>query len=187
MTPNGYRVELQRNVASQLFRQLSVLIALVGIHALRSLDVVACEGDGYPSARVLGTPLLEAEAVHAEGDLLGREACADVLADELDDARGGKELARLVALGATQVGEDEFLFHAWLLELAVVTLELGILFLIEPVAEARAIERVGLGVHPDVGQGMAPWGVDACDEEGEPTAVVRQVGEEARVVACAAE
>ena len=51
------------------------------IEPLLLLDVVTCEDDHVPSARVLGAPLLESEAVHAEGDLLGREGalhCAAV-------------------------------------------------------------------------------------------------------------
>ena len=121
------------------------------IHTLCGLDFVTIERDGYPSTGRVCAPLLEAEAVHAESDFLGREARANVLPYELDDARGGEELARLIALGATQVGEDELLFHAGLLELAVVVLELGFLHLIKPVAETCAVERVGLGVHPRVG------------------------------------
>ena len=49
-------------------------MTLMSIHPLGSLDVVACEGDDEPSASHAGAPLLEAEAVHAEGYLLGREA-----------------------------------------------------------------------------------------------------------------
>ena len=46
----------------------------MSIHPLGRLDVVACEGDDKPSASHAGAPLLEAEAAHAETNLLGREA-----------------------------------------------------------------------------------------------------------------
>ena len=52
------------------------------IEPLVLLDVVACEDDYVPSARVLGAPLLESEAVHAEGYLLGREGALHRAADE---------------------------------------------------------------------------------------------------------
>ena len=89
------------DVASHLFLLRS---APMRIESLVLLDVVTREDDGVPSARVLGAPLLESEAVHAEGDLLGREGALHRAADELDDARGGKELAHLVAIGHAQVG-----------------------------------------------------------------------------------
>ena len=57
------------DVASHLFLLCS---ASVRIESLLLLDVIACEDDYIPSARVLGAPLLKAEAVHAEGYLLGR-------------------------------------------------------------------------------------------------------------------
>ena len=50
------------DVASHLFLLRS---APVRIEPLLLLDVVACEDDGVPSARVLGAPLLESESVHA--------------------------------------------------------------------------------------------------------------------------
>ena len=59
-----------------------ILHAAVGIEPLLLLDVVACEDDHVPSARVLGAPLLESEAVHAEGYLLGREGALHRAADE---------------------------------------------------------------------------------------------------------
>ncbi len=164
-----------------------ILHAAVGIEPLLLLDVVAREDDHIPAAHIAYTACLESETVHAEGYLLGREGALHRAADELDDARGGEELAHLVAIGHAQVGGDELLLHAGLLELAVVALELGIVVGIEPVAEARAVERVGLTVHPVVGHGVCPWGVDVAHEEGEPAAVVGEVGEEARVVARAAE
>ena len=77
---------------SQLFSILLVLTAVVGIEALGRLDLVAREGDGYPSARVFGAPCLEPQAVHAHSHALGREACAHIQTDELDDACGGEEL-----------------------------------------------------------------------------------------------
>ena len=52
------------DVASHLFLLRS---APVRIEPLLLLDVVTCEDDHVPSARVLGAPLLESEAVHAEG------------------------------------------------------------------------------------------------------------------------
>ena len=159
----------------------------MGIEPLVLLDVVAREDDHIPAAHIAYTACLKAEAVHAEGDLLGREGALHRAADELDDARGGEELAHLVAIGHAQVGGDELLLHAGLLELAVVALELGIVVGIEPVAEARAVEGVGLAVHPGIGHGVCPRGVDVAHEEGEPAAVVGEVGEEARVVARAAE
>ena len=111
------------DVASQLFLFRS---ASVRIESLLLLDVVACEDDYIPSARVLGAPLLEAEAVHGKGYLLGREGALHGGAHELDDARGGEELAHLVAIGHAQVGGDELLFHAGFLELAVVASKFGI-------------------------------------------------------------
>ena len=172
------------DVASQLFLFRS---ASVRIESLLLLDVIACEDDYIPSARVLGAPLLEAEAVHAEGYLLGREGALHRGAHEFDDARGGEELTHLVTIGHAQVGGDEFFFHTGLLELAVVAGEFGIVVGIEPVAEALAVEGIGLGIHLGVGHGVCPWGVDVAHHEGEPAAVVREVGEEARVVARAAE
>ena len=53
------------DVASQLFLLRS---APMRIESLVLLDVVTREDDGVPSARVLGAPLLKAEAVHAEGN-----------------------------------------------------------------------------------------------------------------------
>ena len=85
----------------------------------------------------MGAPLLESEAVHAEGYLLGREGALHGGAHELDDARGGEELAHLVAIGHAQVGGDELLLHAGLLELAVVALELGIVVCISSAAHSR--------------------------------------------------
>ena len=172
------------DVASQLFLLCS---ASVRIESLLLLDVIACEDDYIPSARVLGAPLLKAEAIHTEGYLLGREGALHRGAHELDDARGGEELAHLVAIGHAQVGGDELFFHAGFLELAVVASKLGIVVGIEPVAEALAVEGIGLGIHLDVGHGVCPWGVDVAHHEGEPAAVVGEVGEEAGIVACAAE
>ena len=51
---------------------------------------------GYPSARVFGAPCLEPQAVHAHSHALGREACAHIQTDELDDACGGEELTCLI-------------------------------------------------------------------------------------------
>ena len=128
-----------------------ILHAAVCLEPLVLLDVVACEDDGVPSAHIEYAALYKPEAVHAQGDLLGRERPLHRAADELDDARGGEELAHLVAVGHAQVGGDELLLHAGLLELAVVARELGIVVGIEPVAEARAVEGVGLAVHPGIG------------------------------------
>lgn len=58
----------------------------MGIEALGRLDLVAREGDGYPSARVFGAPCLEPQAVHAHSHALGREACAHIQTDERSDS-----------------------------------------------------------------------------------------------------
>ena len=59
------------------------------------------------------------------------------MAYKLDDAGGGEELARLVLAGYAQVGIDEFLLDGEFLELAVMQGQLGIVGLVEPVAETR--------------------------------------------------
>lgn len=109
----------------------------MGIEALGRLDLVAREGNGYPSARVFGTPWLEPQAVHAHGHALGREACAHVLPHQFDDACCGEELSRLVLCRVSQVGKDEFFLYARFLELAVVAVEFGILLIVKPVAVAQ--------------------------------------------------
>ena len=76
----------------------------MGIEPLVLLDVVAREDDHIPAAHIAYTACLKAETVHAEGYLLGREGALHCAADELDDARGGEELAHLVAIGHAQVG-----------------------------------------------------------------------------------
>ena len=70
----------------------------MSIHPLGSFDVVACEGDDKPSASHAGAPLLEAEAVHAEGYLLGREARVHIHTYEFRNAcRAHRERGLVVA------------------------------------------------------------------------------------------
>lgn len=129
-------------------------MTLVSIHPLGSLDVIAREGDNEPSTSHAGAPLLEAEAVHAEGYLLGREVGVYIHSNELHNTGGGEKLTCLFPNGSAQVSEDEFLFHTWLLEVDVVGIEFSYLLGLEPVAEAFAIEGVGLGIEAVVGNGM---------------------------------
>ena len=82
------------------------------------------------------------------------ESDADILPYGLDDACGGDKFACIIAVGAAQVGEDEFLLVAHLFEVAVVLFELGHLGGVEPVVEAFAIEFVGLGIEAVVGDGV---------------------------------
>ena len=65
----------------------------MGIEPLRFFNIVPCKYNDIPPSRGMGAPLLESEAVHAEGYLLGREGALHRAADEFDDARGGEELA----------------------------------------------------------------------------------------------
>ena len=58
--------------------------ASVRIESLLLLDVITCEDDYIPSSRVLGAPLLEAEAVHASGFIPAYEAKFG------EDPRGGE-------------------------------------------------------------------------------------------------
>ena len=58
------------------------LYASVGIEPLRFFNIVPCKYNDIPPSRCMGAPLLEAEAVHAEGDLLGRERPLHRIADK---------------------------------------------------------------------------------------------------------
>ena len=84
-------------------------IAQAGILSLGVLDVIAREYHRVPPSGTLRAPLLKPETAHRKRHALGRQRTLHVHADKFDDARGREELARLVAVGLAQVGEDELL------------------------------------------------------------------------------
>ena len=84
-------------------------IAQAGILSLGILDVITREYHHVPPSGTLRAPLLEPETAHRKRHALGRQRTLHVHAYEFDDARGREELARLVAVGLAQVGEDELL------------------------------------------------------------------------------
>lgn len=94
------------------------------------------EQDDIPSAYVVMTAGLVAQAVHPDGDGARLEWGLHTDVDGLDDACGGVELTYLVRLGTTEVGLYELTLHVGFLEVVVVTLELGILLGSEPIGEA---------------------------------------------------
>ena len=123
------------------------------------LDVIAREYHRVPPSGALRAPLLESEAAHRIRHALGRQLTLHIHAYEFDDARGRKELAHLVAVGLAQIGKDKFLLDVGFLKLAVVALQLGVLLIVKPLAEALLPQRVGLGIDAIIVGAVLPHGM----------------------------
>ncbi len=137
------------------------------------LDVITSEYHHVPSAGALGAPLFEAEATHRKRHALGRQLTLHVHAHQLDDARGRKELACLLAIGLAQISKNQLFLDVGFLKLAVVALQLGVLLIVKPIAEALLPQRVGLGIDDIIVGGALPRRVYAVDLEGEEAAISR--------------
>ena len=119
-------------------------IAQAGILSLGILDVITREYHHVPPSGTLRAPLLKPETAHRKRHALGRQRTLHVHADKFDDARGREELARLVIVGLAQVGEDELFLDVGLLKLPVVLLQLSVLLIVKPVAEALLPQGISL-------------------------------------------
>ena len=140
----------------------------MGIKTMVVVNVVSCKYNNIPSSEISNTALHIAEAIHPHVYLTWayRYASSAIGGDGGEDIGRGVELPHFVLARTAEVGLDEFLHHVGLLEVGVVAVELGYLVGLEPVAEALAVEGIGLGIEPFVGDGMGVGRVNIGDIEG---------------------
>ena len=96
-----------------------------------------------------------------------------------------KAIATLMnSIRYTEVLGYQLHFKVGRLKLFVMLGQLEDLVLVEPIAEALAVERVGLTVDALVVEGLRQRTVYRCHLEGQPAAVTCRVREELQRVAC---
>ena len=106
---------------------------------------------------------------------------------QLQDDRCGQVFTRFYIDRLTEVLINEFLFRASRLKLLVVLRQAENLVAVEPVAEALAVERIGLTIDTFIVERTGQRALDALHLEGQPAARARRVREELHVVTRAAE